>query len=156
MLLAALPGTTPQAAGMGLLTPLGRDIYQIHPALPTYLHEQWRREDPDAGPQQRAAAAVLLEAYAALGVWLYQQITSGDGTLAVMVLDRQRRTLGTLLGNALDHGLWLQAQALAQPLNEYWQLRGLHDEARGSVDRARFALARPGTRSRHHDLVTHH
>lgn len=83
------------AAGVGLLTPLGADMYGIHPALPAYVAQQWRREEPDYYPQQRIAAdAALLDAYA----------------------------------------------AVAQPLNAYWDARGLYDEARGWVDRARLAL----------------
>ncbi|MFN2497216.1 MAG: CHAT domain-containing protein, partial [Pseudonocardiaceae bacterium] len=130
-----------QATGMGLLTPLGGDMYEIHPALPTYLHGQWRREEPDTYHQQRTAVdAALLDAYAALGVWLHQQINIGGGVSAFEILDQQRRTLGTLLGNALDHSRWDHAQAIAQPLNAYWDVRGLYDEARGWVDRARLAL----------------
>lgn len=129
------------AAGVGLLTPLGADMYRIHPALPTYLHEQWRREDPDTYHQQRAAAdRALLDAYADFGAWLNQQISSGAASLAFGVLDRQRRTLSTLLGYALEHRLWNQAQAIAEPLDEYWESRGFHDEARRWVDRARLAL----------------
>jgi len=116
-------------------------MYGIHPALPSYLAQQWCCEEPDDHPQQRSAAATaLLDAYAALGRWLLQQIISGDAAFAFSVLDRQKRTLGNLLANALDTGQWNQAQAIAQPLNEYWDTRGLYDEARGWVDRAHMAL----------------
>ncbi|MGH3940603.1 MAG: hypothetical protein ACRDTG_18600 [Pseudonocardiaceae bacterium] len=126
---------------MGLLTPLGRGMYTIHPALPAYLAQQWRREEPDDYPQQYAvAAAALLDAYAAFGAWLDQQIQTGDAATAFAVLDRQRRTLGNLLGNALHTGLWDRAQAIAQPLNEYWTARGLAEEARGWIDRAHLVL----------------
>ena len=40
----------------------------------------------------------------------------------------------------MDTGRWHQAQAIAEPLNAYWDARGLSDEARGWVDRARVAL----------------
>lgn len=127
-----------QAAGVGLLRPLGGGMYGIHPVLPAYLVEQWRLEErDDYHQQQRAAAeAALLDAYAVLGAWLAHQIETGDAAFAFAVLDRQRRTLGNLLGNALDRGLWECAHGIAQPLNEYWYARGLYEEAQGWVDRA--------------------
>ncbi|MGH4024171.1 MAG: tetratricopeptide repeat protein, partial [Pseudonocardiaceae bacterium] len=130
-----------QATSVGLLTRLGGGMYGIHPALPAYLAEQWRREGPDDYPQQRATAnAALLDAYATLGDWLLQQIQTGDAAFAFQILDRQRRTLANLLGYALDHSRWDRAQAIAQPLDEYWNARGLLEEARGWVDRARLVL----------------
>ncbi|MGH3913844.1 MAG: CHAT domain-containing protein, partial [Pseudonocardiaceae bacterium] len=126
-----------QAVAVGLLTSLGRDMYGIHPALPAYLVQQWRREEPDDYSQQRAAADdALLDAYAAFGAWLSQQIQAGDAAFAFAVLNRQRHTLGNLLANALGTGRWNQAQAIALPLNEHWDARGLYEEARGWVDRA--------------------
>ncbi len=130
-----------QAAGVGLLTPLGGGMYGIHPALPAYLASQWRHDEPDNYDQQRAAAeAALLDSCTALGDWLYQQIRGGDAAFAFTVIDHQRRTLGSLLGYALDHSLWDQAQSIAQPLSHYWVARGLNEEALGWTDRARLAL----------------
>jgi hypothetical protein len=73
------------------------------------------------------------------GVLILDPAATGEVTC-----DRQRRTLGNLLGNALDSGRWVQAQAIAQPLNEYWDAVGLREEARGWVDRARLALETAG------------
>lgn len=130
-----------RAAGVGLLTPLGAGMYGIHPALPSYLAEGWRAEDPDRYAVDRAAAEdALLHAYAALARWLNQQIRMGDAGFAFSIVDRQRRTLGHLLGVALDAGSWEQAQPIAETLNAYWNARGLHVEARGWVDRARLRL----------------
>ncbi len=129
------------AAGVGLLSPLGRGMYGIHPALPAYLTAQWRREEPEDYDHQRTAAqAALLEAYASIGSWLFQQIHGGDSAVAFTVIDHQRRMLGGLLGYALEHGLWAQAQSIAQPLGDYWDSRGLTQEAQGWIDRARLAL----------------
>ncbi len=36
-----------RAVGVGLLTTLGSGMYGIHPALPSYLANHWRAEDPD-------------------------------------------------------------------------------------------------------------
>jgi tetratricopeptide (TPR) repeat protein len=130
-----------EAAGVGLLSPLGRSMYGIHPALPTYLAEQWRLEEPEDYDHQRSATqAALLDAYATIGDWLYQQIHGGDGALAFGVIDHLRRMLGNLLGYALEHGLWARAQAIVIPLRTYWDSRGLTEEALGWVDRARLAL----------------
>jgi tetratricopeptide (TPR) repeat protein len=133
-----------QAAGVGLLSRLGGGKYRIHPALPAYLAARWRTEEPDGYHHQRAAAEnALLTAHAALGNWLLGQINGGDAQLAFAVLDQQRRTLGSLLGHALDDGAWEHAQDIAEPLNEYWNARGLAEEARGWVDRGRLALEAP-------------
>jgi hypothetical protein len=130
-----------RAAAVGLLTPLGAGMYGIHPALPAYLAARWRTEDPDGYGQQRAAAtSTLLDAHAAFGDWLTEQISSGDAALAYALIDRQRRTLGHLLGHALATAQWQQAQAIADPLNAYWNVRGLATEADAWVDRARLAL----------------
>src|SRR5262249_9076399 len=91
-----------RAAAVGLLSPLGAGMYRVHAALPAYLAARWRADDPDAYPTQRAAAdRALLDAYAALGQWLDQQIHAGDARFAVAVIAAQSRTLGALLGYAL-------------------------------------------------------
>ncbi|MDB4872941.1 MAG: hypothetical protein JWL97_3945, partial [Gemmatimonadales bacterium] len=129
------------AAGVGLLTGLGGGMYRIHPALPAYLADRWRTDEPDTYTGQHAAATrALLDAYTAFSQWLLQQIGGGRAQLAVTVIDLQRRTLGAFLGYALDQQLWDRAQAIAQPLDNYWDLRGLGEEARGWVDRARLTL----------------
>jgi tetratricopeptide (TPR) repeat protein len=64
------------AARVGLLTSLGAGMYQIHPALPTYVAMQWRAEEPDGHDAAwEAATRALLTAYAGLGDWLRQQQT---------------------------------------------------------------------------------
>jgi tetratricopeptide (TPR) repeat protein len=137
-------GALDDAARVGLLTGLGGGMYRIHPALPGYLAAGWRREDPGNHDAVRdAATKTLLSAHGALGGWLYQQIRSGDAGLAYTVIGLERRTLGGLLGYALDHGLWDDAQHIAQPLDEYWQARGLYDEAGAWADRARLATEDP-------------
>ncbi|PZS11613.1 MAG: hypothetical protein DLM64_06380, partial [Solirubrobacterales bacterium] len=133
-----------RAAGVGLLTPLGAGMYGIHPALPSYLADQWRAEDPDRYPTQRAAAVdALLDAHATFAGWLKRQIDTGDAALAFALIDRQRRTLSELLGYALDSGNFNRAQSVVTPLDDYWDARGLYIEARGWVDRVRLALEDP-------------
>jgi tetratricopeptide (TPR) repeat protein len=123
------------AARVGLLTSLGGGIYRIHPALPAYLAAQWRAEDPGGYDSARdAATRALVTACAELGTWLYQQIASGDARLAYTMAGLQRRTLSALLGYALDHRMWDQAQAIAQPLTAYWNARGLGAEASAWTD----------------------
>jgi hypothetical protein len=72
-----------QAAAVGLLTALGAGMYRIHPALPAYLAARWRNEQPDRYEAERAAVdRALLDAHAAFGQWLVQQINAGDAGLA--------------------------------------------------------------------------
>ncbi|MEU8861231.1 CHAT domain-containing protein, partial [Streptomyces umbrinus] len=130
-----------RATEVGLLTSLGAGMYRIHPALPTYLTSFWQSLALGSHQELRRAAEIaLLDAYADFGEWLLQQIQSGDAQLAMVMIHLQRRTLGSLLGYALDHSLWDQAQGIAQPLDEYWDVRGLVEEAHAWVNRARVAV----------------
>ena len=47
--------------------------------------------------------------------------------------------MGHLLGYALDGQLWVEAQAIAEPLTEYWDSRGLSAESAAWTDRVRLA-----------------
>jgi tetratricopeptide (TPR) repeat protein len=128
------------AAEAGLLTQLGGGMYLLHPALPAYLAAQWRTGEGAGYDDQRAAATLaLLSAYATFGRWLLQQINSGDAGLAYTIIGWQQRTMGHLLGYALDSRCWAEAQGIAQPLSSYWRGRGLHAEAAGWTDRVRLA-----------------
>ncbi|MDQ1027847.1 tetratricopeptide (TPR) repeat protein [Streptomyces umbrinus] len=130
-----------RATEVGLLTSLGAGMYRIHPALPSYLTSLWQTLALGRHQElRRAAELALLDAYASFGGWLLQQIQSGDAQLAMVVIHLQRRTLGSLLGYALDHSLWDQAQDIAQPLEEYWDARGFVEEARAWVNRTRVAV----------------
>ena len=128
------------AAGAGLLTPLGAGMYRLHPALPAYLAARWRTDEGAGYDDQRAAATrALLSAYAAFGSWLLQQTDSGDAGFAYTIIGLQQRTMGHLLGYALDSQLWERATAIVQPLTYYWDSRGLYAEAGAWTDRVRLA-----------------
>jgi tetratricopeptide (TPR) repeat protein len=128
------------SAGAGLLTRLGRGMYRIHPALPAYLATRWRTEEGAGYDDQRAAATqALLVAHAVSGVWLRQQIQSGDAGFAYTSIGLQQRTMGHLLGFALDGQFWAEAQAIAEPLTLYWDGRGRSAEAAAWTDRVRLA-----------------
>jgi tetratricopeptide (TPR) repeat protein len=133
------------AARVGLLTELSSIVYGVHPALPAYLAARWRAEDPDSlGSLRDAATQALAAACADFGNWLYEQIRTGDAGIALAVVGVQRRTLGALLGYALEHQMWEQAVAIVQPLNSYWNARGLDEEASAWADRVQLATEDPG------------
>ncbi len=133
------------AAGAGLLTGLGRGMYRLHPALPAYLAARWRTGEGAGYDDQRAAATrALLSAYADFGGWLLQQIDSGDAGLAHAIISLQQRTMGHLLGYALDSQSWAEAQAITEPLSRYWNTRGLYVEAGAWTDRVRLATEDTG------------
>ena len=132
------------ATRVGLLTPLGAGMHRIHPALSAYLAALWRSDDPSGYDGERdAATRALAASYAGFCVLLSRQIISGDAGSAYAVIGLQRRTLGTMLGYALDHQMWEQAQSIAQPLNDYWVARGLDEEAGVWTDRVRLATEDP-------------
>ena len=124
------------AARVGLLAEIGGGMYEIHPALPSYLSGQWHAEDA-AGYEGTWNAAILAMAAASadFGTWLDERLTSGDAATAYMVIGLHRRTLGFMLAYALEHQFWEYARAIAQPLSRYWTVRGLDQEASVWTDR---------------------
>ncbi len=130
-----------RAATVGLLTPLGFDMYDVHPALPAYQIAQWQAENP-SGHQRDSDAAKdsFLHAFADFADWLHQKLHGSRAGLAYMMIDRHRYTMGRLLRHALDTGQWKLAQAIAQPMQRFFDARGLHTEADNWVDLARVVL----------------
>ena len=124
------------AARVGLLTDLGAGMYQIHPALPGYLAAGWHAEDPAGYSQERNACEQgLCTACAAFSRWVSGQIGSGNAALAYAVIGLQRRTLGAMLGHALDRHAWDDASDIVHALDAYWDTRGLSEEAAAWADR---------------------
>jgi tetratricopeptide (TPR) repeat protein len=126
---------------IGLLTSLGGGMYRLHPALPAYLVGEWReRAGADYVAERLAAEGAVLAAYARFGGWLLQEIQSGSAEMAFALIDEQRRSMASLLGVALEQRRYKEAQRLLQPLDDFWDARGLRQEARGWSDRCRAAL----------------
>ena len=133
------------AARVGLLADLGGGIYQVHPALPGYLAAAWHEENPDGYDREREMSEqALCSAYAVLSHWLTGQIVSGNAALGFALLGRQRRTLGAMLGHALDHRSWVHADSIIRALDTYWDARGLGTEAAAWADRILDATTGPG------------
>jgi tetratricopeptide (TPR) repeat protein len=133
------------AARVGLLTGLGGGMYRIHPALPGYLAAGWRAEDPDGYDQDRQACEqALCAACAAFARWLTGQIASGKAAVAYALIGLHRRTLGAMLGHALDRQAWVDAEGIIRALDAYWDARGLGTEAGAWGVRVLDATAGPG------------
>ena len=133
------------AARVGLLTGLGAGMYQIHPALPGYLAAGWHAGDPASYNQEREVCEqALCTACAAFSQWATGQIESGDAALAYTLIGWQRRTLGAMLGYALDRQAWNDARGIVRALDAYWDTRGLGEEAAAWADRILDATADPG------------
>jgi CHAT domain len=133
------------AARVGLLTVLGAGMYRIHPALPGYLAAGWHAEDLASYVSEREACEqALCAACAYFSRWLTGQIDSGDAALAYAVIGLQRRTLGAMLGHALDRHAWDDASGIVRALDPYWDTRGLGEEAAAWADRILDATAGHG------------
>ncbi len=122
------------AARVGLLANIGGGIYQIHPALHGYLAAAWQAEEPDYPVARAAAIGAMLDAHAGMCTYLLRQIHAGEAGYAFAVIGLERRTLVSLLGHAINHGLWEGAQAILQPLDKYWDARGLDADADAWAD----------------------
>ena len=125
------------AAQVGLLTSLGVvGMYQIHPALPGYLAAYWHASDAVGyGAEREGCEQALCSASAALSQWLTGQTESGDAALAYTITGLNRRTLGAMLGYALDRHAWDAANRIVRVLDEYWDTQGLSEEAGAWADR---------------------
>lgn len=145
-------GTMKRGVAVGLLTVMGQGMYGIHPALHSYLryHHSVAGVAAASGSspvteassaEYEAAQVALLNAYAVFSEWLSYRIRQGDAALALRLVDKQRRALGAMLDFALVHKMWQQAHAIVRPLTEYWDSRGLMEEARIWTDRALDGLA---------------
>ena len=133
------------AARVGLLTGLGGGMYQIHPALPGYLAAGWHADNPaDYSQEREACEQALCTACAAFSRWLTGQIESGNAALAYALIGLQRRTLGAMLGHALDRHAWDHADGIVRALDAYWDTRGLGEEAAAWADRILAATTGPG------------
>ena len=130
------------AARVGLLTGLGSGMYRIHPALPGYLAAGWHAGNPGGYDQERLACEqALCAATAAFSEWLTGKIDSGNAAYPYAIIGLQRRTLGAMLGHALDHQAWYEADRIVRALNAYWDTRGLGGEADAWADRILDATA---------------
>ncbi len=121
-----------RATHVGLLTAAGHGWYGIHPVLPAYLAGQWRAEEPD---EFAVAERVLVDAFLAVGAQMGEMTRSADAAKAYWLIGALRHTMGRLLSYALDHGLWLPALAILQPLRQYWDRAWMVDESRAWDDR---------------------
>ncbi|WP_141578994.1 tetratricopeptide repeat protein [Actinomadura sp. WMMA1423] len=137
-------GLLRRATEVGLLTELGTGMFRLHPALPSYLTAHWKRLDPDGFTDEHAATMrALLDAYAVFAGWLAEQWKSENAQTAVAMVELHRRNLSGMLGYAVHHQCWNHATNIASLLNDYWELRGLNEEARAWVDRAQDILEDP-------------
>jgi tetratricopeptide (TPR) repeat protein len=135
------------AARVGLLSPIGGGMYRIHPALPAYLAAAWHAGNPGVYQEDRQATEQALRAAcAAFSQWLTGQIASGDAAFAYALIGLQRRTLGAMLGHALDHHAWDDAENIVRALEAYWGARGLSGEAGAWLDRILAVTVGPGQR----------
>jgi len=132
------------AERVGLLAGIGAGMYRIHPALPGYLAASWKADEPDRYEQEREACEQsMCSAAAHYSRWAIDQIDSGNASMAYAITGGHRRTLGTMLSRALNHRAWRDVEGMVRALNEYWDTRGLDEEAAAWADRILSATARP-------------
>jgi tetratricopeptide (TPR) repeat protein len=133
------------SARVGLLSDAGAGAYRIHPALPGYLAVAWHAEAPGRyADESQAAEQALRAACAVYGQWLVKQIDTANAPWAHVVIGLLRRTFGAMLGHALDHQAWGEAESIVRALDKYWSTRGLTEEASAWADRIVRATVGPG------------
>jgi tetratricopeptide (TPR) repeat protein/tRNA A37 threonylcarbamoyladenosine biosynthesis protein TsaE len=133
-------GILDAANAVGLLTNLGGGMYRIHPALPAYLTARWRHTTENHAGEREATEQAVLTGFANLMNWADSQIGGGDAGTAFTVIEHHQANLLHNLNRALQHRDYDRAQTIVQPLNRFWDARGLSLEADGWVDRVRDLL----------------
>jgi tetratricopeptide (TPR) repeat protein len=129
---------------VGLLTAVDRRTHKMHPALPAYLSEYWRLEEPEAYDVLRHQAVLALtDALGHFGMWLRGKIESDDGGYALELIEMHKGTFRSVLGFALDHGLWREAYPFIVTLAHHWEARGLSEEVLAWTDSGRQAVEGP-------------
>jgi tetratricopeptide (TPR) repeat protein len=133
-----------EAADVGLVTPLGLGLFQLHPGLPSFLAAHWRAEEPaDYESQREAALFAMVSAHVIYSGWLVEQTALGDAAFAFRLLDMEASNLTNLLGRAIEFQWWTEAHGIARSLTHYWQARGRDDEAAAWADRVLSATRDP-------------
>ena len=125
-------------ADLGLLTSLGRGLYQQHPALPSYLGALWQSQFEaagDYGTEREATLRSLIGAAATYADFLHSEVGAGDAQGAIAAITASRMSLGAFLSAAVELGLFDKAQDLIQALNHYWEVAGFTSEAQAWGDR---------------------
>jgi len=136
--------TLDDATAVGLLTHIGATLYKLHPALPAFLRNAWRTENPDTyDADHEAALGVLTHAHAGICLALIQQVEAGDQML-YGVIAIERHTLGNYLGYALDHARWDDAQLILRTLKKFWRFLGIEAEFDSWGERIIRATEGPG------------
>jgi hypothetical protein len=99
------------AARVGLLTSLGSGIYQIHPARVPRCRMAPRK------PGRLPRGAEGVRALAVRRLRRVRPVADPAAALAYTILGLQHRTLGAMLGHALDHHAWNDADSIVRALD---------------------------------------
>jgi tetratricopeptide (TPR) repeat protein len=124
-------GLLEEAKQAGILTLLGSDIYQIHPALPWYLKKRLVAEH---GNKLDLLEQRLLIFYAGLAN-IYDQQLVGNAEVAMFVLRVEEPNLLQQLRLAEQCSGWSEAQCILQALGELYKRNGRRPEFRVLRDR---------------------
>ena len=111
----------------GFLRSLGSRIYGLHPTLPPFLRKALMGEIGEEALEQ--INAKLLEFYAGFGTFLFEQVRKGDSNAkSVMAVEEGNFLRALRFAEARQN--WGCAQAIAQTLNEFYEIQGRLDEWR--------------------------
>jgi tetratricopeptide (TPR) repeat protein len=114
-----------EAAGAGLLRPLGGDIYELHPTLPPFLRRRLAAAAGEAGLARLDAEFARF--YAALADHFFEGVSRGERNAVAAVSVEEANLLRALRLAELEEE-WKRAQAMAQTLGEFYEVQGRLDE----------------------------
>jgi len=118
-----------RASDIGLLTPLGGTWYNIHPALPWFLQQQFARHyDGEAGRSQSVAALqAWVAAIGGLGDYYWGQFNNGNREV-IALLSIEEANLLHARRLARRQGWWHLLLGAMQGLRSLYQYQGRYAE----------------------------
>lgn len=121
----------------GILNSIHPGIFQIPPAVARHLTALWQIQAGDSYFRERAMAKrANIFAHATIAGMLFEEIQGNQSKVAFLMLHLEHRTFGKAAAESLESGMFEATQQILQILDEYWNDRGLHEEAKAWMKRA--------------------
>jgi len=110
-----------EAVQNGLISRLQNHIYQLHPSLPPFLRHRFMESAGEGGVQKLDTE--FIKFYAAFAAQLHDEVRNANQN-AVSIVEIEELNFLRALRTAVKTEQWAIAQAIAQTLHEFYEIRG--------------------------------
>lgn len=133
-----------RAADVGVLTPLGGQLFSIHPALPWFLHQLFNRyynAENDVANDE-AVSKLWIAAMATMGDWYCNEFSEGNRDV-IAALELEEFNLLHARRLAYRNGLWHSVVLCMQGLHTLYNFHGRFAEWSRLVEEIRLQYCTP-------------